>query len=90
MRNKNIFIRKETMYSVLAGRGNMPVFANVLGYDPSVGNVVYEVDFPVAVKKNEVFWNSERDGSTIYVKPLDEFLSRFAPDLFDEYSSYVE
>lgn len=90
-RNKNIFIRKETAFSVLHGNGH-PVFANVIGYDPAVGNVVYEVDYPVSVKKHTVIWHSEivESDPTIYVKTLDDFLSRFAPDVFDEYRSYTE
>lgn len=88
MRNKNIFIRKETAFSVLRGNG-LPVFANVVGY--ADGNVYYAVDYPEPARKGSWRWHyadyDTRSGT--YVKPLEDFLARFAPDYDNEYGQFA-
>jgi hypothetical protein len=93
MRNKNIFIRKETAFSVIYGN-NLPVFANVVGYHD--GNVHYEVDYPTPMGKGLWGWHYADNNrgevvvqeSGTYIKPLEDFLQRFAPDYDNEYSTF--
>ena len=95
MRNKNIFIRKETAFAIAAK--DLPTFAHVTGYHD--GNVHYEVDYVENAKKGEWRWhyadNPAYPGadfpahSGTHIKPLEEFLSRFSPDVWNEYSEYA-
>ncbi len=90
MRNKNIFIRKETAFAVVE-RGGPPVFANVVGFHD--GLVHYSVDYPEPAGKGSWRWhyadqpNEARSGT--YIKPLDDFLARFSPDYENEFSNFV-
>lgn len=83
--NKNIFIRKETAQSCL--QGGLPVLANVLGYNKENGNVVYEVDYQERDRSSAIRWHYADVGepTTVYVKPLEEFLSRFMPEYLAEF-----
>lgn len=94
MRNKNIFVRKETQFSLEHGSG-LPVFANVKAF---VGGLVhYAVDWPVPQGKRDWRWNyadsvdfaDNRMESGTYILPLENFLARFAPDVFDEYARFA-
>lgn len=85
-RNKNIFIRKETLFSLEST--NLPVFAMVVGYHQ--GSVHYIVDYPERYKKNQYIWHYSKDEqeSGTYIKPLEEFLQRFSPDYDNEYQHF--
>lgn len=93
MRNKNIFIRKESAFSVVHGNG-LPVFGNVVAFDEGE-NVHYSVDYPEPTKGGwrwhyaDQEYAGQRTRSGTYVKPLDEFLKSFMPDLWDEYASFL-
>lgn len=87
MRNRNIFIRKETAFSCEHNRH--PVFAHVRGYHD--GNVHYSVDYPESAGRGKWQWHyaDNNNESGTYIKPLEEFLERFSPDVFDEFSGYL-
>ncbi len=94
MRNRNIFIRKETAFAIAAK--DLPPFAHVTGYHD--GNVHYEVDY---IEGRGSKWNWHYADNPAYpgadfpahsgthMKPLEEFLSRFSPDVWNEYANYV-
>lgn len=90
MRNRNIFIRKPT-----AMQTGGPVFAHVTDYVD--GDVYYEVDYPVQTKKGHFWHYSDRThrysgeamSSGTYIKPLEDFLTVFAPDYENEYSRFA-
>lgn len=97
MRNRNIFIRKESAFSSVYGNG-LPIFANVVGYHD--GNVHYAVDWPEPIGPRgqwrwhygdqSYHWNDElQQRSGTYVKPLEDFLSRFSPDYDNTYGEFL-
>lgn len=86
MRNRNVFIRKDTAH--YCERNPFPVFAHVTGYHDS--KVYYQVDYPEPVRAGHRWHYASRDArSGTYIKPLEEFLSRFAPDYDNSYGAFV-
>lgn len=90
-RNKNIFVRKETAWSCVNGN-KLPVFAEVVKYEG--GNVHYLVDYPQPMGKSwrwhysDATYLEEAQSSGTYIKPLEEFLTRFTPDFENEIARF--
>ncbi len=81
MRNRNIFIRKETAFS--CANNNPPVFALVKDFVD--GNVYYVIDYLEQGRTRKWHYADNDRRSGTYIVPLDAFLSRFMPDFSDEY-----
>ncbi len=79
----NIFIRKETAFSLFEGRADLyTTFANVINYDNENNTIHYEVDFiePSENKTPRWHYSSRESESGTYILPVERFMQRFEPD----------